>query len=221
MLLQWGFFIIGAYLLGSIPFGKLIAIKVARIDITRQGSGNIGATNVARTLGVKWGLLTLLLDILKGFIPVAVFSCFASQMDVVSKFCLPAVGLAVLLGHQFPFFQLCRGGKGVATALGIFLGISSLTRISCIIAFLLFILTVYKWNFVSLGSMVSATAMPLLLLLFGEAWPVIACTLIAAGLILFKHRGNIQRLLKGKERKWSNQNNQGSNSSSLSNSSSE
>jgi len=200
MLLQWVFFIIGAYLLGSIPFGKLIAMKVARIDITQQGSGNIGATNVARTLGVKWGLLTLLLDMLKGFIPVAVFSCFVSQADVVSKFCLPSVGLSVLLGHQFPFFQLVRGGKGVATALGIFLGISSLTRISCIVAFLLFILTVYKWNFVSLGSMAAATAMPLLLLLFGEAWPVIAGTLIATGLILFKHRGNIQRLLKGEER---------------------
>ncbi len=188
-----------AYLLGSVPFGKLISKKAAHIDITNRGSGNIGATNVAREVGIKWGLLTLLLDVLKGFIPVILFARYASQAAPLQEFGLSAVGLSALLGHQFSLFLRFRGGKGVGTALGIYLGISPL---SSLLAILLFFIVVTKWNFVSLGSISAAAAMPILLSIFGKPLPVFIGALVAAALICIKHMDNIHRLVKGKERKW-------------------
>jgi glycerol-3-phosphate acyltransferase PlsY len=188
-----------AYLLGSVPFGKLISKKAARIDITNRGSGNIGATNVAREIGIKWGLLTLLLDVLKGFIPVILFARYASQTAPGQEFGLSAVGLAALLGHQFSLFLKFRGGKGVGTAFGIYLGISPLCSL---LAVLIFFVIVHKWNFVSLGSISSAAAMPILIAIFGNPLPVFIGAVIAAALIFIKHMDNIHRLVKGKERKW-------------------
>ena len=214
-------YVVAAYLLGSVPFGKLIAKIVARIDITKRGSGNIGATNVAREVGIKWGLLTLALDVIKGSIPVVLFAYHASEAPLSYQIALSAVGLSALLGHQFSIFQGFRGGKGVATGLGIYLAMSPYTRLSCLVAFILFIVTVYKWRFVSLGSMVSACAMPLLLLLFGETPPLVVTSLIVAGLISFAHRENIQRLAKGEENKWKRSKSHSSRPRSLSNSSSE
>ena len=158
MIFQSFIFAITAYLFGSIPFGKLIAGKVARIDITQKGSGNIGATNVARELGIKWGILTLVLDMLKGFVPVVLFACLAPKAGIGHEIGLSVVGLSALSGHQFSIFLKFRGGKGVGTALGIYLAISPL---SCLSALLLFILIVYIWDFVSLASMTSAFSMPL------------------------------------------------------------
>jgi glycerol-3-phosphate acyltransferase PlsY len=192
-----------AYLLGSVPFGKLISKKAAHIDITNRGSGNIGATNVAREVGIKWGLLTLLLDVLKGFIPVILFARYASQAAPLQEFGLSAVGLSALLGHQFSLFLRFRGGKGVGTALGIYLGISPL---SSLLAILLFFIVVTKWNFVSLGSISAAAAMPILLSIFGKPLPVFIGALVAAALICIKHMDNIHRLVKGKERKWREKN---------------
>jgi glycerol-3-phosphate acyltransferase PlsY len=192
-----------AYLLGSVPFGKLISKKAAHIDITNRGSGNIGATNVAREIGIKWGLLTLLLDVLKGFIPVILFARYASQAAPLQEFGLSAVGLSALLGHQFSLFLRFRGGKGVGTALGIYLGISPL---SSLLAILLFFIVVTKWNFVSLGSISAAAAMPILLSIFGKPLPVFIGALVAAALICIKHMDNIHRLVKGKERKWREKN---------------
>jgi len=188
-----------AYLLGSVPFGKLISKKAAHIDITNRGSGNIGATNVAREVGIKWGLLTLLLDVLKGFIPVILFARYTSQAAPCHELGLSAVGLSALLGHQFSLFLKFRGGKGVGTALGIYLGISPL---SSLLAVLLFFIIVYKWNFVSLASISSAAAMPILITIFGKPLPVLIGAVIAAALICIKHMDNIHRLVKGKERKW-------------------
>jgi glycerol-3-phosphate acyltransferase PlsY len=188
-----------AYLLGSVPFGKLISKKAAHIDITNRGSRNIGATNVAREVGIKWGLLTLLLDVLKGFIPVILFSQYASQPATLHEFSLPAVGLSALLGHQFSLFLKFRGGKGVGTALGIYLAISPL---GSLLAILLFICIVTKWNFVSLGSISAAAAMPILLAIFGKPLPVFIGAVIAAVLICIKHMDNIHRLVQGEERKW-------------------
>jgi len=221
MVYAWIPYAVAACVLGSVPFGKLIAKRVACIDITKHGSGNTGATNVARELGLKWGLLTLVLDMLKGFVPVVLFACCASQAHSGSEVVLFAVGLCSLLGHQFSIFQGLRGGKGVATAFGIYLGISPCARLACLAALVLFILTVHKWDFVSLGSMVSASAMPVLLALFGESQAVVFGSLLVAALICLKHRENIQRLVKGEERKWRNRSNQASRSRSLSNSSSE
>jgi glycerol-3-phosphate acyltransferase PlsY len=218
MMFQSLIFAIAAYLFGSIPFGKLIARKVGHIDITQKGSGNIGATNVARELSVKWGILTLILDMLKGFVPVVLFSCLAPQAGIGHEIGLSIVGLSALLGHQFSIFLRFRGGKGVGTALGIYLGISP---VSCLLALLLFILIVYIWGFVSLASMLSAFAMPLLFALFGKTPPLVIGALIAAALICIRHKENIQRLIKGDERKWRDRKSQVNNSSSLSSSSSE
>ena len=212
------FFILAAYVLGSIPFGKIIARQVARINITQRGSGNIGATNVARELGVTWGIVTLLLDILKGFIPVFLYAYYVSQTGIGHETGLFAVGISALLGHQFSIFLKFRGGKGVATAVGIYLVISPL---ACLLSFLVFILTVYKWDFVSLGSMLSASVMPAFLALFGKSPIFIICSFIVAAVICFKHAENIQRLLKGEERRWRKRKSQPSKPRSLSNSSSE
>jgi glycerol-3-phosphate acyltransferase PlsY len=216
--MQWVLYAFGAYLLGSIPFGKLIARKVARIDITKKGSGNIGATNVAREIGIGWGLLTLLLDMLKGLVPVALFSAYGHPSAPTFQIGLALTGLCALLGHQFSLFESFRGGKGVATALGVYLGISPLT---CLVAVPLFVFVVYKWDFVSLGSLVASCAVPILLALFGEAIPLILGSLIAAALICFKHRDNIRRLSQGTENRWRMGKGQVKRSKSLSSSSSE
>ncbi len=184
-----------SYLMGAIPFGRLISQRVAKIDITQRGSGNIGATNVARELGVKWGLLTLILDVLKGLVPVVVFR----MLFPASPFGLGLVGLCALLGHQFTPFLRFRGGKGVATALGAYLAVSPL---SCLGALVVFVLVVYKWDFISLGSMIAACSMPIFLVLSGKPWGIILISLVMAGFVCLKHRDNISRLTAGNERKW-------------------
>jgi glycerol-3-phosphate acyltransferase PlsY len=193
--MSWPLFALAAYLLCAIPFGKLLSRKVAGIDITRKGSGNVGATNVARIIGFKWGILTLFLDALKGFIPVYLFRSFSPGLETG----LAVVVLASLLGHQFSLFQNFRGGKGVATALGIYLAISPGYTL---IVILFFVLTVYFSNYVSLGSILSAALMPFLLLLSDKPKLSVITAFVMAALIWLKHKENIARLLSGKERGW-------------------
>ena len=216
MTLQWILFALGAYLLGSFPSGKIIAWLVAHIDITKKGSGNIGATNVARELGLKWGIVTLIMDISKSLIPVLI-----SKYSFGNETAVFYIGLSALLGHQFSLFEFFKGGKGVATALGIYIGLTLSSLLSCLIALGVFIAVVYRWDFISLGSMSSALSIPILLILFGEPWPVILGSFGMALLIFFKHRENIQRILSGEERKWTERKNQEKRSSNLSSSSSE
>ena len=218
MIFQSILFAIGAYLVGSIPFGKIIADHVARIDITKRGSGNIGATNVARELGMKWGILTLVLDLMKGLAPVLLYARYSSPSGPSEDIGLALVGLGALLGHQFSIFLRFRGGKGVATALGVYLAICPLC---CFCALGLFLLVVAKWDFISLGSIISGAAMPLFLALFSRPLPLVTGSLIMALFICFKHRDNIKRLLNGEETGWKNRRSQPSTSRSLSNSSSE
>ncbi|MBW2707891.1 MAG: glycerol-3-phosphate 1-O-acyltransferase PlsY [Deltaproteobacteria bacterium] len=199
MLSQTLYFALGAYLLGSVPFGKVIAGMAAQIDITQRGSKNIGATNVARELGLKWGLLTLALDVLKGLIPILVFSACSFKGDVSSQMALAVVSLCPLLGHQFSIFMGFRGGKGVATALGIYLALSP---IACVLGLLVFLLVVFKWDFISLGSMVSVGSIPIFLTLFHQPKPVVFASVIMAALIFFRHGENVLRLVRGEERKW-------------------
>jgi len=188
-------FSLASYLAGAVPFGMIIARKVADMDITQRGSGNIGATNVARELGLKWGLLTLLLDLLKGFIPVSLFAVFSPNQDLG----LAVIGLSALLGHQFSVFKKFRGGKGVATALGVYLALAPL---STLVAVVVFVLTVAVSKFVSLSSLLSACIMPVLFVFTGRGWVLITASILMAGLICLKHRENIQRLIRGEERKW-------------------
>jgi glycerol-3-phosphate acyltransferase PlsY len=196
MLIYWIIIIFVSYIIGSIPFGVLISSGIAHIDITHRGSGNIGATNVAREVGLKWGLVTLVLDLLKGFVPIYIFYRYLQHTSGVGTL---IVSLCTLLGHQYSIFKRFHGGKGVATSLGIFL---FLAPIPAIIALSIFIITVYMTDFISLGSMIAVCSMPLILLLSGGAGYLIFASLIMAALICFKHRENISRLIRGEERKW-------------------
>ena len=191
--------LIGAYLLGSIPFGVLISQKVARLDITKAGSGNIGATNVARELGLKWGVITLLADVLKGFIPVVLARYLLGSSIEMNEALKGMIGLTALLGHQFPVYSHFRGGKGVATCLGVFLAISP---ISCLFSGVMFFILVTLWRYISLGSILGALTMPIWLYLTGHSTFMILPSLVMSLLITFQHRGNIQRLIQGNERRW-------------------
>ena len=192
---------VAAYLLGSIPFGILIARIFGAGDVRKAGSGNIGATNVARIAGPLPGILTLLLDCGKG--AVAVWA--AARLSGDSATWMMAAALAALIGHCFPLWLNFRGGKGVATAAGAFLVLSPLSVLGSVI---LFIVVVSFWRYISLGSISAAAAMPLLIYFLWAPHhaPPPAVTfgaLAAAAIIIYKHDGNIQRLVQGEEPKFS------------------
>jgi len=199
MISQGIFFCLATYLFGSVPFGKLIANRVAGIDITTQGSKNIGAANVAREVGRGWGAITLLLDMLKGYIPVILYANVGVPSGDGYTVGLSWVVISAIAGHQFSIFLKFKGGKGVGTAAGSYLALSPL---ACLIGVILFMVILYKWDFVSLGSTVSASAMPLLLASFGQAQPLVIASALLAVLICLKHWGNFKRMLNGEERKW-------------------
>lgn len=186
-------FVAGAYLLGSIPFGLVLG-RLRGIDVRQVGSGNIGATNVARSLGKKLGLVVLVLDLAKGALPVLLFQRLG--LDRVHPFGLTAVGLAPILGHCFPVWLRLRGGKGVATALGVFLAIDpAVTGMAVAVFAVLYAL----FRVVSLGSMVATAALAALLWLLGRPAPEIALGILVMVLILVQHRQNIRRLLRRAE----------------------
>lgn len=186
-------FIIIAYLVGSIPFGLILG-KLAGIDVRQGGSGNIGATNVTRLVGKKIGVATLFFDVAKGFLPmIAAGGMGASDNTILS------CGLAAFVGHLYPVYLKFRGGKGVATALGVFLYLDPLAVVFCIISF---VAVVYFSGFVSIGSLTAAALMPLLLLVLHGSRNTIWCALFIALLIWFKHRENIVRLIRKEEKSW-------------------
>lgn len=185
--------LIAAYLLGSIPTGLLLA-KAAGVDIRSSGSGNIGATNVYRTLGRGVGILTLLGDCLKGVIPVVIAAYWGMSDSWVA-----AVGLAAFLGHIFTVFLGFKGGKGVATALGVFLAVSP-PAVGA--ALLIFVVVVWKWRYISLASITAAVAMPGMMAVFDSRPPLVIMTVIVALLVVLKHRENISRLREGTESKF-------------------
>jgi acyl phosphate:glycerol-3-phosphate acyltransferase len=192
---------IAAYLLGSIPFGLILSKLFGGKDVRKTGSRNIGATNVVRAAGLLAAILTLLLDAAKGAAAVLL----AAKLSNDSAAWMMIAALAALLGHCFPVWLKFKGGKGVATAAGVFL-------VLCPPAFLgaaiLFILVALFWRFISLGSIAAAAAMPLLLYFFWAPHhaPPLSVTfgaLAAALLIVYKHNGNLRRLVDGVEPKFS------------------
>ena len=192
---------IAAYFLGSIPFGLLLTRAFGRGDVRKVGSGNIGATNVARAAGLLAGVFTLVLDVAKGAGAVLL----SEKLSNDSATWMMIAAFAVLLGHCFPVWLKFKGGKGVATAAGIFLVLSPL---ACLAAVILFVLVVVFWRYVSLGSVSAAAAMPLLIYLLWEprhaAPPAVTFGVVAiALLIVYKHRSNLRRLLEGAEPKFS------------------
>ncbi len=185
------------YLIGAIPFGLIIG-KMAGVDVRTQGSRNIGATNVNRVLGKKLGIVTLVCDCLKGFLPM--YAAAVLLPESASKEMLVAVtGLMAVLGHMFPLYLHFRGGKGVATGLGVFLYLSTP---AILISLAVFLATVAVSGFVSAGSLVAAGLMPLWLYLLGASKIIVVTAAAIALLIWCKHHENIRRLLQGTEKSW-------------------
>ena len=184
------FLVLTAYLFGSVPTGYIVG-SLAGVDVRKAGSGNVGATNVARVVGKRQGIFTLVADAAKGFVPV-IFALNLGLTPVATAF----VGLAAFLGHLYPVFLRFRGGKGVATALGVFLGLAPWATLGLIVVFAALLLTT---RFVSLSSMVAAASAPVVL------WPLsyppvsIGMSFFIAVMIVLRHRENIQRLLSGAE----------------------
>ena len=189
-----GLIILG-YLAGSIPTGLILSKAFSDIDPRREGSRNIGATNILRTAGKKLGALTLIGDCLKGLIPV-LHALWLMKSEV--WVCLVALG--AFAGHLFPVFLKFKGGKGVATALGIYLGIAPL---AVLIDAVIFFGVVLKWRYISLGSLTAAALMPILIAILTGSKFYLDASLIIAGLIYYRHHGNIQRLLAGSENRLS------------------
>ena len=183
------------YLLGSIPTGLILAKLFSKVDPRKLGSKNIGATNIFRTAGKALGIFTLIGDLLKGAIPVWIAIHWGE-----SDLWIAASGLTPFLGHVFPIFLGFKGGKGVATALGAYLVISP---IAVLIEFIIFAGIIWKWRFISLGSITCATTIPILIAFFrSDSQFYFVLSVIIAALVLYRHQSNISRLLQGTESKW-------------------
>jgi glycerol-3-phosphate acyltransferase PlsY len=192
---------VAAYSCGSIPFGLLLGKLFGATDVRKTGSGNIGATNVARSVGLGAGILTLLLDAAKGGAPVWLARHYFPDHAAFQIL----AGLGALAGHCFPVWLGFRGGKGVATAAGVFLVLCWPAAVG---ALLVFALVVGFWRYVSLASISAAAAMPLLIYFlwaphYAPPLAVSLGTLAAAILIVYKHDANLQRLVEGTEPKFS------------------
>lgn len=193
-----------AYLLGSIPFGYLLVRLFVGGDVRETGSGGTGATNVTRRAGKGVGVLTLLLDLLKGMAAVFVAGALLGASEG-ARWWVCAAGAAAVLGHVFPVWLRFRGGKGVATGLGVFLVLAPLATLC---AALIFVVVVWLWRYISLGSIVAAVLLPLAvwsLSVLGVSdrapRPLLLLSILGAALIVFMHRANVGRLLRGEESK--------------------
>lgn len=191
--MDWATMLIAAYLIGSIPFGLVIGKLIWKKDIRRLGSRNIGATNAWRVLGRKAGVLTFLLDFLKGQLGVLAGACI-----VGSPCAMVAGGFCAMVGHIFPIFLGFKGGRGVAAGLGVIAALMpKVTAIVVIVWLALVILTRY----VSVGSIVAATLTPILAAFFKVPNEFFAFALVAAIVIVWRHKENILRLKAGRENK--------------------
>jgi glycerol-3-phosphate acyltransferase PlsY len=199
-----------SYLLGSVPFGLLIARTHGK-DLRAVGSGNIGATNVSRALGKKWAIVCFVLDVLKGLIPMLVTARFITLPPTSRHLTLwLAVGCAAILGHIFPVYLKFKGGKGVATSLGVLLGLWPYYTICGLAAFAVWIIVVLIWRYVSLASISAAIAFPTCLTAsvaivpdwhFSTLWPLFIVAVVMPVLVILRHRVNIRRLIEGTESK--------------------
>lgn len=191
------FLIIIAYLLGSIPFALIVSKVTKGIDIRDYGSKNMGATNVLRVLGVKYGLLTFFLDAIKAGIIILLFQVGILDKDVHALGHPLVYGIIAIIGHVFPIFANFKGGKAVACSAGIVLAYSPLTFGICIVGF---IITLLLTKLVSAGSLVAAIA-AVITSLFIHDWPFVFFISIMAIIIIGRHSENIKRIFNGEERK--------------------
>ena len=185
--------LIACYLIGGTPFGYLLVKLTTGGDVRAEGSGNIGATNVLRTQGWALGVLTLALDALKGFAAVWLMSYYTEG----SLFWMSGAAVAVMLGHVYPVFLKFQGGKAVATFIGAFLYLAPWPLLSVLVVF---VIVVAATGFISLGSILAAASFPFgVWLIMHPAPPVLLASLVAALLIVYKHKTNIERLRAGTE----------------------
>ncbi len=200
-----------AYLVGSIPFGLLVG-RVKGVDVRTIGSGNIGASNVGRIFGGRYFALVFTLDALKGLIPVALAGYLLHQHnpDWRGYLLWLAVAAAALCGNLFSIFLGFKGGKGVAISTGIALGIYPYFTVPLLGCVAVFLVVLGIWRYISLASMLSAVAFPLLYILIatqrhwdatGRQWPLLVFSILVGGLIVWRHRANIARLRNGTENK--------------------
>lgn len=206
---------VGAYLVGAIPFGLFVGY-LRGVDVRKQGSGNIGATNVGRVLGIKWGLLVFALDVIKGAAPTAMAAWIVHACG--EKMGLgPAIGtLAVMgaqagcvFGHVWPIYLGFKGGKGVATSLGVLLGYWPYLTLPGLLGLATWGLVLWVSRYVSAASVVASSLLPVYLVCFGiwQGWPksttamLTVFTVTMAALIVIRHRSNLKRLLAGTEPK--------------------
>jgi glycerol-3-phosphate acyltransferase PlsY len=201
----------GGYLLGSVPFGLLVG-KARGVDVRLAGSRNIGATNVGRVVGRPWGALVFVLDLLKGLLPtVTTGVVLAAGQDepggAARGLFMLLVGLAAVLGHNYPVYLRFRGGKGVTTSLGAALGVYPYLTCAALVALGVWTLVTLVSRYVSLGSICGAIALPIALVLIvlraegslASQWPLVICSVLLAAMVIRRHRGNISRLLNGTE----------------------
>ena len=182
--------IIAAYLIGGIPFGYLIG-KMRGVDVRTVGSKNIGATNVYRTVGKKWGFLAFFCDFLKGFLPTLL-----AMHQPLPVWGPTAVGFACVLGHTLTPYMKFKGGKGVATAFGMMM---ALITVPVSIAFAVFVVTVWRSHYISLGSILAAAVVATLVWFYPAILPLRVLVTLLGVFIVWKHKSNIERLVKGCE----------------------
>jgi glycerol-3-phosphate acyltransferase PlsY len=184
--------LIAIYLIGAIPTGIVLSRLMGSEDIREKGSGNIGATNVYRVAGKLAGVLTLVGDTMKGFLPLLAYKNWLdptpAQIGVASAI--------AIIGHCYPIYLKFKGGKGVATAFGIFLVLSPPAVLGALVVF---VLTVITTRYISLGSVLAAMSAPLLILMLNHPQPIFLATLFIAMLVIWRHRANIRRRLDGTE----------------------
>ena len=184
-----------AYLIGAIPCGVVVTKLFGSADVRNSGSGNIGATNVYRVAGRKLGAMTFIGDALKGALPVA----YAIYIAGMTSEQIAMVATATFLGHLYPVYIGFKGGKGVATGCGIFLALSPLT---VTLGLTLFGLILWRTRYVSLASVCAAVAIPILNYFIEHDIPIFLASIFLSGMVIFRHRENIKRLINGTESKF-------------------
>ena len=188
-----------SYVLGSVPTAYLFGRLLKGIDIRRHGSGNVGATNAFRVLGKGPGTLVLLLDVIKGIIPLTILGDLFGIEAILPRILL---GVAVVVGHNWTIFLQFRGGKGIATSLGVLIGLSihfTLLRPVLAAALLTWLAVFLVSGFVSLASMAAAVVLPIAMLATHQPWELSLLGLIFCVFVLVRHRANLQRLRRGQE----------------------
>jgi len=210
--MNFAYLTIGAYLFGSVPFGLLFA-RLQGVDLRKIGSGNIGATNVIRALGKKWGITCFILDVAKGLLPmilVPLLGLIDAEPTADQLLSWLAVGVAAILGHVFSLYLGFKGGKGVATSLGVVLGLWPYFTLCGLIVFAVWFVSVKIWRYVSLASVLAAGAFPIILAVaigiqkswtFGNLWPLFLVAVPIPLLVIVRHWTNIQRIRNGTEDK--------------------